>query len=113
MTRYIEVIYPCEKTVTFYLTDDRPVKELLERVYDMFNSGSGIEHHRFKNMRSLSVNDFVVIDGHFFQCLSFGWMEVDPTYLSIITGLVQVVMDNNNDSDPYFSLGEVMWAVYQ
>lgn len=111
MTRYIEVIYPCEKTVKFHLTNEHPVKELLESVFDMFNSGSGSEHYRFKNMRSLSVNDFVVIDGQIFQCLSSGWMEVDSTYLSIITGLVKVVMEN--DSDPYFSLGEVMWAVYQ
>ena len=59
----IKIIYPAERT--FFLSDiDGKDIEVLEKVFAMFNGGSGRECKIFldSGCRSMSVNDFVCIN---------------------------------------------------
>ena len=65
----------------FLLTLDlnAPRSQVLEKVFGWFNSGSGEEHQDFlkSKCRSFSVNDFVKLNGEWFQCRSSGWDLVE------------------------------------
>jgi len=74
----------------------RPTLELLDKVFAWFNGGSGEECPEFKNMRSLSVGDYVVVRhlddeklhlrlnrGYVFRCNKVGWVEVDWGQMSM------------------------------
>jgi hypothetical protein len=52
-------------------------RALLERVFAAWNCGSGQESDVFlaSNQRSLSVGDFVAIDGSWYRCEPMGWRE--------------------------------------
>lgn len=55
--------------------------QVLEKVFGWFNSGSGEEHQDFlrNDCRSFSVNDFVKLNGEWFQCRSSGWDLVEES----------------------------------
>ena len=109
--RTIKIIQPCEKTVIFPVNTDKTDLNLLEDVFDWFNGGSGKESPLFTNMRSLSVNDFVIIDDNIYQCASVGWKNVDEDYMYMIINNVTdlVDADTNNHYSPWYFLNEIMW----
>lgn len=54
--------------------------EALRRVWAAYNRGSGSAHlHEMdeKEMRSLSVNDIVILDGTAYRCARVGWEEIE------------------------------------
>ena len=50
-------------------------EEVLEHIFAEWNNGSGRECGNFlsKGIRSLSVGDYVCVDGLWFRCESVGW----------------------------------------
>jgi hypothetical protein len=58
-----------------------PRSQVLEKVFGWFNTGSGEEHQDFlkSKCRSFSVNDFVKLNGEWFQCRSSGWDLVEES----------------------------------
>ena len=63
---------------------------LLENIFAQFNHGSMQEcdYLLSNKMRSLSVHDFVKVDGEWFQCASVGWIPVTEEYVNEIEGAV-------------------------
>ena len=51
--------------------------EVLEDIFAEWNHGSGRESSRFldENVRSLSVGDYVSVDGLWYRCEGIGWKE--------------------------------------
>jgi len=88
--RTFTVNYPAEKSFTLTVRDNCSQKELLEKIFEQFNHGSGKECDFFlgNHMRSLSVHDFVKVDGQWFQCASIGWNPVTREYVDRIEGAV-------------------------
>jgi hypothetical protein len=86
----ITVNQPAGLAITIVLDMDGTDHEILERVFGLFNSGSGIEHPEFMKhrMRSLSVNDFVRVNGNWYQCMSVGWKERDDKFVDQIEAAV-------------------------
>ncbi len=78
MKHYITVIYPDAQFFTYIIVSKSNIKILLERVFKEWNHCSGQESNMFlnANVRSLSVNDVVIIDGKTFLCLEAGWKEI-------------------------------------
>jgi len=111
--RTIKIIQPCEKTIMFSVNTDKTDLNLLEDVFDWFNGGSGKESPLFTNMRSLSVNDFVIIDDNIYQCANIGWKKVDEDYMYTIINKVTdlVVADTNNHYSPWYFLLNLMWDI--
>lgn len=108
--RYITVIYPCERNFAFKINSNDTTDRLLENVFAWFNHGSGNECFYITSnggARSLSVNDFVRIDGDVYQCKSVGWELVDELYLEKIEQLVEESM-KTNDNVAWANLGDVM-----
>jgi hypothetical protein len=66
----------CKKLQT-YIDGDYPDSKILEHIFACFNAGSGQECKTFKEarVRSMSVGDFVCINGQWYQCLNTGWEE--------------------------------------
>ena len=67
-----------------------PTLELMEQVFAWFNGGSGEECPEFRDMRSLSVGDYVVVRhlddeklhlrnqrSYVFRCDKVGWVELE------------------------------------
>ena len=107
----ITVIYPDEYTASFIIKTDGEAdhNDLLEMVFDQWNSGSPNESDLFisSNKRSLSVNDIVCVNGTYYQCASFGWNEVTPDY---VNELEEAVSNHPRRSDgAWFVLHDVMW----
>ena len=77
---YVTVCYPDDQLVatTMLVGDLEDDAAILERVFDEWNAGSGSECEMFKRMRlrSLSVNDVVIINGTYYQCASMGWNQI-------------------------------------
>ncbi len=50
-------------------------EDVLEHIFAEWNAGSGRECGNFisKGIRSLSVGDYVCVDGLWFRCEGFGW----------------------------------------
>lgn len=92
MVRQIQVCYPGDKIVIFSTVSEAPTQEfLLEEIFAQFNAGSGQESKEFidARVRSLSVNDFVVIDGIGYQCQSCGWKEVSENFIAKVIEMVE------------------------
>lgn len=62
-----------------------PDASILEIIFGNWNGGSGSECEEFlrSRTRSLSVCDFVGLDGKFYQCKSVGWVEVPRATVNI------------------------------
>ena len=86
MKNKITVIYPDEFTASFVIQTDGPADhyELLERIFDQWNNGSGYESELFlaSEIRSLSVNDIVCVNDTYYQCAGVGWNEVNAEYIN-------------------------------
>jgi hypothetical protein len=56
----------------------KAVSEVLEIVFANWNNGSGSECPEFlaSKVRSLSVGDYVAVDGQWHRCEGIGWSEV-------------------------------------
>lgn len=54
-----------------------PASEVLEHIFGEWNNGSGKECSRFlqAGVRSLSVGDYVAVDGLWYRCEGIGWAE--------------------------------------
>jgi hypothetical protein len=88
--RTFTVKYPAERTVTLTIRDNSSKMGLLENIFAQFNHGSMQEcdYLLSNKMRSLSVHDFVKVDGEWFQCASVGWIPVTEEYVHEIEGAV-------------------------
>ena len=73
-TFQVTVCYPAVKEVS-YTIEGNTDGEVLKKVFAQWNYGSGLECETFLNtfVRSLSVNDVVIVDGVYYQCGLFGW----------------------------------------
>ena len=111
MKNIITVIYPDEFTASFVIRTDKVTDhhDLLEMVFDQWNHGSSNECELFRNsnIRSLSVNDIVCVNGTYYQCASFGWNEVTSDY---VNKLEESVSNHPRRSDGAWSvLNDIMW----
>jgi hypothetical protein len=64
--------------------DGTTVDQLLEDIFAQWNDGSGQECLIFSNnktIRSLSVGDFVEVDGVWYRCEGMGWKVVEDTFV--------------------------------
>lgn len=71
----ITIVYPGELRFEFELDCNDHNYVTLEKVFHLFNAPDDSSHpqYRASRMRSLSVNDFVCIDGLWWQCAGNGW----------------------------------------
>ena len=105
----VHVILPSDKVISFVHESDDRVEDILEAVFGMFNHGSGIESELFlkSKCRSLSVNDIILLNGVYFQCLPCGWKEVS---MDFVNQLEEDVENNPNMvHGPWFALNDVMF----
>jgi hypothetical protein len=86
----VTVNYPGAEACTFSLPSDGTPEQILEIVFAQWNHGSGQECDKFVKgkYRSLSVNDFVRVNGEWFQCASVGWVKRDDKFVDAIEALV-------------------------
>lgn len=116
MKHQIVVNYPgcIAPKFEFDASDSISVKELLEQIYAWFNHGSGREADIFLNskMRSLSVFDFVRLDGVWFQCRGTGWDAVTDEYVDEIEKAV-VNHPKFKLHGGFSALNEVMWEKFK
>ena len=106
----INIIYPDEAVNSFVMTTDMSTADILERVFDEWNHGSGMECEMFirSQKRSLSVNDIVCVNGTYFQCQSVGWNKVTDEY---VYQLEQDVANSPRRSEgAWFALSDVMYS---
>jgi hypothetical protein len=108
----IKIVYPGEFTaeVVERRADATSDNEILEDVFAGWNHGSQRECKTFLNsrVRSLSVNDIVVVDGQPYQCAGMGWQPVSSSFVADLESQVK--------SHPLFpehgawaSLSQIMW----
>jgi hypothetical protein len=108
----IHIIYPDDFSSSFIMETEGEVEEkaILEQVFAQWNSGSCQESKLFikSQIRSMSVNDIVCVNGHYYQCLSIGWDAVTPDY---VTKLIEEVANHPKRSEcgPYRCLDDIMW----
>ena len=76
------------RELTFHVDWDKP-QVALEQIYAGFNAGSGEESPVFLNgkMRSMSVGDFVEIEGQWYQCADAGWRKVTESKVNEVMAL--------------------------
>ncbi len=87
MKTTILVNYPGDGILKMVVeTGDKESPAILEDVFDWCNRASGKTRPEFDkwNARDLSVNDFVSINGFWFQCKSFGWEPCCARYVDEI-----------------------------
>jgi len=80
----IVIDYPGDKRLFVFLKhQSEKVEDILEEVFEQFNAGSGRECQEFHNthMRSLSVGDFVNIEGQWWECAACGWKKVEADHV--------------------------------
>lgn len=114
----VEIIYPCDATFTLSFTEPHDLADeyILERMFREWNHGSQHESKQFisNKTRSLSVNDIVKVNGHYYQCLSFGWKQVTDQYVrELESDVMRLMMSNPTRYDAYFALNEVMYQRYK
>ena len=77
---YVTICYPDEQMIAFKIqavSEDTDL-DILERVFAEWNAGSGQECKLFidSRLRSLSVNDVVIVNGTYYQCARMGWDQI-------------------------------------
>ncbi len=67
----------------FFIDSDLPTEALLEKIFAWFNHGSGEECHMLlrDKLRSLSVNDCILLDGQWYQCRGVGWEKITEEFV--------------------------------
>lgn len=86
MLKHIHIVQPGRMSVVYsHETSFDDIDAILESVFGGWNAGSGQECDEFlkSRTRSLSVGDFVGLNGKFYQCESFGWNEVPRATVNI------------------------------
>jgi len=80
MTNNIIIKYPGESENQIQVESDLQPTALLETIFNWFNAGSNNECKYFlaNKMRSLSVGDFVSINGIWYKCMPVGWKMENP-----------------------------------
>jgi hypothetical protein len=73
--------------------------DIPQELFDEWNHGSGSESKEFidSGARSLSVGDFVGVDGNYWQCKSCGWEIVKLAYVNNILNQIQENMKNSGN----------------
>lgn len=108
----IHIIYPDDFSSSFIMETEGKVddKTILEWVFAQWNNGSCQESELFikSQIRSMSVNDIVCVNGNYYQCASMGWDAVTPNY---VTHLIEEVVNHPKRSEcgPYRCLDDIMW----
>jgi hypothetical protein len=76
--QYCDMIQSECRKFSIYFEGDHEVMDILEATFAAFNGGSGRECPEFLNgkVRSLSVGDFVFVNGTPYKCMNQGWEEV-------------------------------------
>jgi hypothetical protein len=111
MKRNIIVVnYPASDAVTISRLHDGTDEEILEMIFAQFNAGSGEECEEFlrRKLRSLSVNDFVSINGRWYQCMSMGWKKRNEAFVDKIEAAV-VSHPSYIQHGEWFTLNDVMY----
>lgn len=101
----IAINYPGDGLISFNHETNSDYDEVLEDVFGMFNRGSGSESKLFADsrMRSLSVNDFVSVNGQWYQCQGHGWKKVTDEYVD--------ELEKSVVSHPMFSVNGAWWCL--
>jgi hypothetical protein len=109
MENKIVVIYPAEKTIVLWRDVTVKDADLLEQIFAEFNCGSGQECSEFidARVRSLSVNDFVGIEGNWYQCRSVGWESVTREFVNDTVEMTEEGINRLNSA--WSSLSDLMW----
>lgn len=114
---YVTVCYPDEHFITTSVNvdSDTSYDTILERVFVEWNAGSGAEcelFHRNRRIRSLSVNDVVVVheDGgnSYFQCTRGGWNRITQQEFHALERAVATHPRRFTDG-AWWALNDVMW----
>ena len=76
--QYCDLIQSECRKFSIYFEGDHEDMDILEATFAAFNGGSGRECPEFLNgnVRSLSVGDFVFVNGTPYKCEKVGWKEV-------------------------------------
>jgi hypothetical protein len=104
----VSIIYPGERNFSFVTADENSYENQLERIFAEWNHGSGMESKDFidARIRSLSVNDFVGINGKWWQVASIGWRPVTKEF---IEKLEKAIRNHPRFSEGgWFALHELM-----
>ena len=112
MVHNISVIYPDEARYYFNYLTEASHTEILRRVFDEWNNGSGVECMLFRmsGKRDLSVNDIVMVDDSYYQCASFGWTPVTKDYVDALEKEVAMHPDRFRlGFSCWYILNTVMW----
>lgn len=84
--------------------------EILQVLFGNWSSGSGCESEEFteSRTRSMSVGDFVGIDGRFYKCASFGW---DLTARDVMDNFCEAVEKRMRETgeDSWSALSHFKW----
>lgn len=111
MFKQIHVIQPGRMSLVYsHETSFDDISEILESVFGGWNAGSGQECYEFLNSRtrSLSVMDFVGIDGQFWQCKPFGWEQVGRDCVNNFCESVETRMRETGE-DSWSALNHFRW----
>lgn len=97
---------PCERDFSLTLNLDMKPSEVLEMMFAWFNRGSGQECVQFleSRCRSLSVNDFVKMNGQWYQCVDCGWTEVSEQFVDDMETKVRSLIRNKQSQSPWHAL---------
>jgi hypothetical protein len=72
-------LIPFHVTFGLGVNDKATDEQILEKIFDGFNRGSGNEWNlfRFAHIRSMSVGDMVALDDRWYECDHCGWKKSD------------------------------------
>ena len=109
----IEVRYPAQQSFWIKHESKLDVNGMLALVFNWFNVGSGQEHEMFlkTTMRSLSIHDFVCLNGQWFQCRTDGWATVTMQEIRAL----ETKMEQHHlfHRSPWFALQDILWKEKQ
>jgi len=103
----VTVIYPGEFRTTFEIESDKSTEQILEMIFAQWNVNEQTsELFKQSRVRSLSVNDIVIINNENYQCRYFGWVHVTPEYTKELEDTV--ISQSIYSRGAYFALNEIM-----
>ena len=87
-------------------------QDILERVFAEWNDGSGKECDDFikQQLRSLSVNDVVIVNDVYYQCVNIGWNQIsEQEFLEIEKAVATHQLRLSRQGGASIALNRVMW----